>query len=135
MFRTPRGRWRYLVIRTHGPVLLLVITQLWWAVMLCLLVGVVGVSSNERVFVSADKIRKVGPFFQRRECRWEEIVSVSFDNDGDVLLVASSGVRIEVEADLVGVCEFADILDRRLSPDLRRDCEADLGLYRRFLGS
>ena len=58
-----------------------------------------------------------------------------FDNDGDVLLVASSGVRIEVEADLVGVCEFADILDRRLPPDLRRDCEADLGLYRRFLGS
>jgi hypothetical protein len=110
----------------------------WWAPWLAagflLTLGSVGLCADERVTFTSDSVRKVGPFWRRRQMQWSEVVSVSFQKDGDVVLASVDGKRIRVTPDMVGVVEMPDILERHLPCGVLDECAFDLGTYRRFVG-
>ena len=95
--------------------------------------GLAGIFGGERVYVSAESIRKEGPFFVRRQARWQDILDVSVHPGGSVLLIAKDGARIRVEPNLVGFLEFLDQLESCAALQVRRDVEDDLTQLRRFL--
>jgi hypothetical protein len=109
----------------------------WWAPWatgaLYLAIGGMGIVGQERVYVSAERVRKEGPFFRRRTASWREVVSVTIGRNGSLKLVSADGTRITVGPDLVGVGDFPDMLEEQLSPEIWRDSEDDLSRWRQFV--
>lgn len=109
----------------------------WWALWalgaFCLALGSIGIVAKERVYVSAERVRKEGPFFRRRTASWRDVVSVTISRSGSLTLVSTGGTRITVEPNLAGIVDFPDMLEQHLSPEIWGDSEADLSGWRRFV--
>jgi hypothetical protein len=107
----------------------------WCLGIFCLLLGGTGsVFANESVRISAERITKFGPFFRQRTVAWGDIMAVTFDPYGGITLLAASGARVHVTADMSGIADFPNLLEQYLPEQVRRECEENLARYRRFLG-
>ncbi len=112
-------------------------TMTWdavFAVAFWLAAGGLVLFARERVVLTSDSIRQVGPFMRRRQMPWTSVVSVTFTRVGLVRLISVDGGQIQIPADLVGIVHLVEVLERCLPHDVLQDCAADLDNYRRFLG-
>jgi hypothetical protein len=132
-------------ITLAGPSIIGIVTLInppypsdWWAPWLIsggmIFGGVCGLLSNEQAYLSAVEIRKVGPFLFRRRMPWESVTAIDFDQSGTFMLRSSSGVRISLPADLRGLADLPDVLERSLPEAIRLDHADQLAIYRQFLG-
>jgi hypothetical protein len=67
-----------------------------------------------RIRVGADGLVYQGVFGQPRTMAWPEIVRVQFKSDGSLTLISAAKKRIQVQPLMVGIGEFAEILDEHL---------------------
>jgi hypothetical protein len=105
----------------------------WFAAASCVGLGMLGISATVCVRVSAEGIRKEGPFSRKRHILWQEVASVTMDASGSPHISSSKDTRIIVETNLVGIAELPDILERHLPHDVLRNCEVDLIAFREFV--
>jgi len=88
-----------------------------------------------RVTASRDSIGVKKPFCSRQKLSWCDVNRVSFRNDGTVRLVSEDGTRLSIDSQLSGIIDFIDLLEKHLPAEVRSNCEADLEVYRRFVGT
>jgi hypothetical protein len=94
--------------------------QEWWIPWVMgtgfLALGTLGILAKERVYVSAERVRKEGPFFWQRTAYWRDVASVTINDGGCLTLVSKDDTLVSVTPGLVGVADFADMLERHLPP-------------------
>jgi hypothetical protein len=130
MFGAPTGILIAALVAAPTP-------QEWWIPWVMgtglLALGALGILANTRVYVSAERVRRERPFDRQRTAYWREVASVTIRNDGCLTLVSKDGTRVAVTPDLVGVADFADMLEQHLPPEVWKDFEADFIGYRQFV--
>jgi hypothetical protein len=86
-----------------------------------------------RVRVSQEGLESEAPLCRHRRVAWHDVVRVRFNSDGSLAVVASDNTKIKIQPYMVGISEFADILERQLSPEARESSHRDLEKFRNFL--
>jgi len=86
-----------------------------------------------RIRVSGEELEYTGPFGGARKIAWCNVVRVRFHSDGSLSIVSSTKQKIKVQPFMVGIKEFAGLLDAYL-PQAARDISIrDLEKFDRFL--
>jgi hypothetical protein len=88
---------------------------------------------KRRVLVSAEGLAGEALFSRRRSMAWTEVTSARC-SDGTLTLASEDKRRIKVEPFMVGVTEFAELLEQRLPLRIQEEFQRDLDRFHAFVG-
>jgi hypothetical protein len=86
-----------------------------------------------RVRVSDEGLEGEAPLMRVRKIAWPEVARVRFCSDGSLTLISRDNTRVKIQPFMVGISEFAGILEQRLPQEARQASQRDLEKFRTFV--